>query len=195
MPEDTNTAAKVKLQYELDLEARGFSKNPETEIYEKDRGDGLKYVANVHDSAPLIGLVWTSLEPKANDQVALDALIAKFGVSKLLVAATAQFRNSQRNKAKNSKLPAEISDEAAAAQRMRDPIYFKEEDVDKWVPGERETTIAGYNKLIAACLDTIKDPKVSVDDKKATRARMRELIAAREDLTLREADAACDASE
>lgn len=200
MSEQTNTvtvADRQKLQVEFDLEAQGYKINPVTECYEKSRGDGLKYVANIFSTAgdKFLGLCWISIEAESNDQVSLDAFVNKYGSAHVVGYANAAFRNAQRNKAKNSTFSKDVSETFLANLRMRDPIFFNEDQADKWMPGERETSIAQYDKKIREVVDAIKDRKIATEEKIKLRAQLAELMQARTELTLREAEMEAEQSE
>lgn len=190
MSDETNTAVqpRVKLRVELDLEAKGYAIGAESEVYEKSHRDGLKFVANIFSEGRFKGLCWTSLEPAKSDQLSLDAMIEQWGVGAVVSYAAAAIRNAQRNKAKNSAIPTDVSDDTLSKMRDREPIFYTEEQVAKWVPGEREMTIKQYDTLIRECVDQIKDKKIAQEEKVLIRRKMSELMQARTELTLREVE-------
>lgn len=180
--------AKELLPIEVDLQEAGFVMNPETKQYEQPFTDGLIYVANIITSKPLAGLGFITLEPDhKNPQTALDACVAHWGVEGVVNLIAAAARNAQRNKARTGgSLAAEPDDDTIAKKMVSEPIFWTRENASKWKPGQRDLTLAGYDKLIKELFAIIKDSATTDADRKAARAKAREYMAARQALADRE---------
>lgn len=147
---------------ERDALANGFTKNAESGLYERDNGDGTKLVLNLW-SGDLAGLGYITRDAIGEDQNALEAIVAAWGVAGVVNLATTAAANAQRNKARNSGLPKEISAEFVAKKAVADPLVFTTQDALNWKPGQRELSVAGLQKQFKEILQRAKaatDPSV-----------------------------------
>lgn len=181
--------AQKLLPIEIDLKDAGFVLNAETKQYEQPFTDGLIYVANIITSKPLAGLGFITLEPDfKNPQTALDACVAQWGIDGVVSLIATAARNAQRNKARTGgSLSSEPDDVMIADKVTNSPIFWTRENAAKWKPGQRDLSVAGYDKLIKEMFAVIKDPKVTDADRKLARGKAREYMAARQALADREA--------
>lgn len=183
--------AKKVLPIEIELQNAGFEMNAATKQYEQKFVDGLIFVANILTSSDLAGLGFITLEPDTNNpQVALDAAVQQWGVEGVVSLIATAARNAQRNKARSSGLAAEPDAETVDKLRIADPIFWKRDNATKWKPGQRDLTVAGYDKLIRELLTTLRDAATPDKDKPAIRLKIREFGAARQELIDRETEEA-----
>lgn len=180
--------AKQLLPIEIDLQDAGFVMNPETKQYEQPFTDGLIYVANIITSKPLAGLGFITLEPDfKNPQTALDACVAQWGLEGVVSLIATAARNAQRNKARTGgSLSAEPDEDTINAKVTSEPIFWTRDNASKWKPGQRDLTVAGYDKLIKELLGVIRDSSTTEADRKAARSKVREYMSLRQALVDRE---------
>ena len=177
-------AEKILTQAQLDAVADGFVLNSDTELYEKPLGDGTKFVLNLL-SGDNAGLSWISREVIAGS-TALDTLLAVYGAEAVAQYANAAFVNAQRNKARNSGLPAEPSADWIAKRAVSQPCIWGTEEALAWRPGQREVTVASLQKKIkelSARRKEVTDPS----EKQAITAELQQTLIKYNELVLQSA--------